>query len=349
MSSHQWLGKLHTACKCTSGHEWINASHSCGCAGGGAKSAAAGGCGKGRSLGASGSTASVLRLASSSVQPAANRASAGLAPRLRNQAPAGLIGASASLLGTSSSPRLRGMSSGNGGTAPSRGLAPGDRCCCDYPTDLPRPVAPVDPNTPSGTATQISPSAPPNAIGPIPRTVSTSALRSGSSNRTSNAIVHQLSQTGSFMAPLGLLSGRPGDSGSWGARTGGDENSPPCPTQAQTARWATPCRCEGTVTKSGGCDCTPPSPGAAGICYCCPTGLRSHPDNNTGRMPLVDGRAQFKFYLQFEDIVRGVRPYEYCDCEIEVWERVENPALEDGFVLVRGGELHKPMDWFSLP
>jgi hypothetical protein len=34
MSSHQWLGKLHTACKCTSGHKWINASHSCGCAAG---------------------------------------------------------------------------------------------------------------------------------------------------------------------------------------------------------------------------------------------------------------------------------------------------------------------------
>ena len=38
MSTHQWLGKLHTACKCASGHNWINASHSCGCGGSSSKS-----------------------------------------------------------------------------------------------------------------------------------------------------------------------------------------------------------------------------------------------------------------------------------------------------------------------
>jgi hypothetical protein len=70
------------------------------------------------------------------------------------------------------------------------------------------------------------------------------------------------------MARLGILGGAPGGSELLRTRAGGDGATPPCPAQTAVARWSSPCRCEGVVTASGGCDCRQPSPGAEDCCCC---------------------------------------------------------------------------------
>lgn len=273
MSSHQWLGKLHTACKCTSGHQWINANHSCGCAGGGTQSTAGGGCGKNRSAGATASTASMLRALSPDGRASPHRAKVSATTSASLQTRPRHVGLAGSPLGAGPSPRLRGLGHGHGGASQSGGLSPGDRCCCDYPTSLPGPVTPVGPDTPSGTTAKVSPAAPRNGLGAVPRAVGASAQLRGPANRSRSAVAPPLSQTGALLARLGILGGPPGGHGPLGARAGGDGATPPCPAQTQIARWSDACRCIGVVTESGGCDCRAVHPPPS-TCCCCIESMR---------------------------------------------------------------------------
>jgi hypothetical protein len=323
MSSHQWLGKLHTACKCTSGHQWINANHSCGCAGGGTQSTAGSGCGKGRSVGATASTASMLRALSPDGRASPHRAkvgattSASLPTRPRN------IGVAGSPLGAGPSPRLRGL--GHGGASQSGGLSPGDRCCCEYPTSLPRPVTPVGPDTPSGTTARVSPAVPRNGLGAVPRSVGASAQMRGSANRSKSAVAPPLSQTGALMARLGILGGPPGGHGPLGARAGGDENSPPCPTQTQIARQSDPCRCIGVVNKSGGCDCGEVHPPPSTCCCCIEdmriTGGQYRLPDPTKHIALGGPAHRNTFHVTLRVKYHGTADATSVDhCKIEWWE-----------------------------
>jgi hypothetical protein len=214
------------------------------------------------------------------------------------------VGLAGSPLGAGPSPRLRGLGHGGGGASQSGGLSPGDRCCCEYPTSLPGPVTPVGPDTPSGTTARVSPAAPRNGLNAVPRSVGASAQLRGSANRSKSAVAPPLSQTGALMARLGILGGAPGGSELLRTRAGGDGATPPCPAQTAVARRSSPCRCEGIVTGSGGCDCRQPSPRPDGCC-CCVRRLCVAYDQDTHVKGGMSGdELPLRFWVDFQ-MLRG--------------------------------------------
>jgi hypothetical protein len=136
VSSHQWLGSLHTGCKCKSGHSWINANHSCGCDQGGGCGGKGGGCG-----GASGGKGT-------------DRLAQGTAEVVRSLAGGSAAAyASRSMRGASAVSTLAGGAGGPSTGSAWRGGVPGARCCCDPPpTITPDPTGPSTPG-PGGPTT----------------------------------------------------------------------------------------------------------------------------------------------------------------------------------------------------
>lgn len=352
MTAHQWLGKLHTACKCTSGHKWINANHSCGCAGGGAKSSTGGGCGKGRSLGATASTASMV----TSFAPGAHRRRDTAIHRSPSRAAVPFVSAAARPPG--------GPGPGSGSNSPSGGsswLVPGSPCCCVPPSDPGGPTyrherrSPAAPSTPGphgpATGTRTGPSTPgPGSPGvPAPEGPSTpwpnrsgrgggSARKAGPTSPPSyyrcvpsqrhcefcgtqrSANCHL-----SFQECLATCRGQ-GQSVQGGS--GGATRSAFCPAHSfPYERW-TGCPCPGVVNSLGMRSCA-----GAGRCCCCPDDIVSSDS----------GLLVYEFKARFGDIPKGIvvsdtllkeykisvsfhregiPPYEDRPCDLQVWERV---------------------------